>query len=101
MSKRKTYSAQFKFQLVLECLNGIRSDAEIACGYAVHPITLSKWKTQFLDHGSEVFGGKEEVKRSEERQAQLERVLGQKEVEIALLKNFLGNAWPWRRRWSW
>jgi transposase-like protein len=92
MSKRKSYSAQFKFQLVLECLNGTRSEAELARAYEVHPITLGKWKKHFLDHGSEVFGGKEEVKRSEKRQAQLERVLGQKEVEIALLRNFLGNA---------
>ena len=92
MTKRKTYSASLKFQLVLECLNGTRSDVEIARAYDVHPITLAKWKKHFLDHGAGVFGGKEEVKRSEQRQAQLERIVGQKEVEIALLKNFLGNS---------
>jgi hypothetical protein len=34
-----------------------------------------------------VFGGSEEVKEYEERIGQLERMLGQKEVELALLKN--------------
>jgi len=47
------------------------------------------WKRHFLQHGAEVFGGKEEVKAYEKRIAELERMLGQKEVEIALLKNFL------------
>jgi len=36
-----------------------------------------------------VFGGKEEVKGYEKRIADLERVVGQKEVEIAFLTNFL------------
>jgi len=36
-----------------------------------------------------MFGGKEEVRVYEKRVADLERVVGQKEVEIALLTNFL------------
>jgi hypothetical protein len=35
-----------------------------------------------------VFGGSEEVKAYEQRISQLERMLGQKEVELALLRNF-------------
>jgi len=58
----------------------------------VHPVTLAKWKRHFLEHGAEVFGGKEEVKAYEKRIAELERMLGHKEVEIALLKNFLGES---------
>ena len=50
---------------------------------------MANWKRHFLQHGAEVFGGKEEVKAYEKRIAELERMLGQKEVEIALLKNFL------------
>lgn len=47
---------------------------------------------QFLDHGAEVFSGDEEVKRYEKRVAELERMIGQKEIELALLKNFLGGS---------
>ena len=50
---------------------------------------MANWKRHFLQHRAEVFGGKEEVKAYEKRNAELERMLGQKEVEIALLKNFL------------
>ena len=91
MAKQKRYSAQLKFQVVLESLQRKRPDAEIARAYGVHPITLAKWKKQFLENGSEAFGGKEEMKRAQQHQTRLERMVGQKEVEIALLRNFLGS----------
>lgn len=86
--KSKRYSAQFKFTVVLEALKGEKAEGEIARAYEVHPVTLSRWKKQFLEHGAEVFGGSEEVKTYEARISQLERMLGQKEVELALLRNF-------------
>lgn len=55
---------------------------EVARAYDVHPVTVSRWKRAFLERGPEVFGG------SEEWIGQLERMVGQKGVEIALLKNF-------------
>ena len=85
------YSPTFKFRVVLEALKaeGKGAEAQIARAYGVHPVTLAKWKRHFLEHGAEVFGEKEEVKAYEKRIAELERMLGHKEVEIALLKNFL------------
>jgi transposase len=86
--KAKQYSAQFKFTVVLEAFSGEKAEGEIARAYGVHPVTLSRWKKQFREHGAEVFGGSEEVKAYETRISQLERMLGQKEVELALLRNF-------------
>lgn len=85
------YSPAFKFQVVLEALKaeGKGTDAQVARAYEVHPVTLAKWKRHFFEHGAEVFGGKEEEKAYEQKIAELERMLGQKEVEIALLKNSL------------
>jgi transposase-like protein len=88
----KTYSAKFKFRVVLEVLQSERSQAEIARAYDVHPVTVSNWKTQFMDEGAKVFGGDEELKRQQKKIADLEQLLGKKEVEIALLKNFLGGS---------
>ncbi len=86
------YSPAFKFKVVVEVLRaeGSGVEAEVARAYGIHPVTLSTWKRQFLQRGPEVFGGKEEVKGYEKRIADLERMVGQKEVEIALLTNFLG-----------
>lgn len=58
----------------------------------MHPVTLTKWTRHFLEHGAEVSEGKEEVRAYEKKIAELERMLGQKEVETALLKNFYGRA---------
>jgi len=88
--RRKDYPPKFKFQLVVETLQHDGSDSEIARAYGVHPVTLSKWKTHFFDQGPEIFSSREQTKHYEKRIAELERLLGQKEVEIALLKNFLG-----------
>ncbi len=76
--------------MAMEVLQSDRSLADIARAYDVHPVTVSKWKRHFEEHGAEVFGGKEEIKTYEKRLADLERIVGKKEVEIALLKNILG-----------
>jgi len=88
MAKRK-YSAKFKFQVVMEVLRGQKEVGQAARAYGVHPITLGLWKKEFMEHGPEVFGGSETVRGYDQKIRDLERLLGQKEVEIALLKNFL------------
>ncbi len=90
--KSKTYTPKFKFQLVLEVLQGERSEVELGRAYGVHHTTISKWKRHFLEHGAEVFGSNEEIERYEKRIAELERLIGQKEIELALLKNFMGGS---------
>jgi transposase-like protein len=90
--KPKSYTPKFKFQLVLEVLHNEISEVEVGRTYGVHHTTISKWKRQFLEHGAEVFSGNDEVKRYEKRIANLERMIGQKEIELALLKNFMGGS---------
>ena len=87
MAKRK-YSAKFKFQVVMEVLRGQKETGQVARAYGVHPITLGLWKKEFVEHGPEVFGGSETVRGYDQKIRDLERLLGQKEVEIALIKNF-------------
>jgi transposase-like protein len=91
-SKSKRYSPKFKFNVVLEVLRSEKTEAEVARAYDVHPVTVSRWKSQFLERGAEVFGSSEEVKAYEERIGQLERMVGQKEVELALIKNFFSGS---------
>ena len=88
--KVKRYTSRFKFQVVLEAVMGKKTIGQIARAYGMHPVTLGQWKKDFLEHGPEVFGGSEAIREYEKRIRELERLLGQKEVEIALLKNFLG-----------
>jgi transposase len=87
---RKRYSPKLKFQVVLEALTGERTPGQIAKQYGVHPNSVGLWKRTFLEKGPELFARDNTVQEYERRIAELERLLGKKEVEIALLKNFLG-----------
>lgn len=90
-SKRgKRYSPKFKAQVVLEVLQSDKTEAEVARAYDVHPNTVNRWKEEFLANASDVFGGDDQLKEYERKVSELEQLLGKKEVEIALLKNFLG-----------
>lgn len=88
----KRYSAKLKFQVVLELLQGEKTLSQVAKAYGIHPNTALAWKQMFLNKGPEVFGQDGTVAEYERRLADLERLLGKKEVEIALLKNFLGRS---------
>jgi transposase len=86
----RRYSGRLKFQVVLEALKGERSPAQIAKVYRVHPNSVGIWKRWFLERGPALFEQAELTGATARRVAELEQLLGKKEVEIALLKNFLG-----------
>jgi transposase-like protein len=86
----RTYSPEFKLQVVLEALQSDGTDAEVARAYHIHPVTFSNWKKKLKENGSKAFGGGDDLKEKNDKIAKLERMVGKKEVEIALLKNFLG-----------
>lgn len=87
--KGKRYSPRFQFQVVLEVLKGDRDAVEIARAYDLHPTTVARWKREFLENGAEVFGKSSTVAQYEKKIREMERLLGRKEVEIALLHNFM------------
>lgn len=86
----KRYPAKLKFQVVLELLQGDKTPGQVAKAYGIHPNTAGKWRQQFLEKGAEVFAQEGTIADYERRIGDLEQLLGKKEVEIALLKNFLG-----------
>lgn len=87
----KKYSPKLKFQVVWEMISEDKSAAQVARAYNVHPNTVRNWVKKFKENGSEVFAQNGEVKKLEERIRELEQLVGKKEREIAVLKNFLGD----------
>ena len=101
MSKHgRRYTAKFKFQVILELLTGSKTIGQIARAYGVHPITLSHWKKEFIEKGPELFSQQATIHEYENKIRELERLIGHKEVEIALLKNFLAGNSPEKRKSS-
>ena len=86
----RRYPAKRKFPVVLEALKGEKSPGQIAKAYGVHANSVGIWKHWFLERGPLLFERAETARDEEKRIAELEQLLGKKEVEIALLKNFLG-----------
>ena len=52
-------------------------------------MTVARWKREFLENGPAVFGKDKTLAAYEKRIKEMERLLGRKEVEIALLQNFM------------
>jgi transposase-like protein len=90
----KRYTPRFKFQVVMEILGGTKAVGQIARCYGVHPVTLAHWKKEFIEKGPEIFSQQTTIQEYERRIEELERLIGHKEVEFALLKNFLAGSSP-------
>ena len=88
----KRYTPKLKFQVVMELLQADKTFGQVAKAYQVHPNTANNWKQTLLDKGPEIFNQTGTVAEYEQRLADLEQLLGKKEIEIALLKNFLGRS---------
>jgi len=88
----RRYTAKLKFQVVLEALKGEKTPGQIAKAYGVHANSVGIWKHWFLERGPLLFERAELDRDDEKRVAELEQLLGKKEVELALLKNFLGRS---------
>jgi len=91
MKKRNQYSAGFKSKVVLEVLQEASTVNEIAAKYSISPVTISRWKGEFMERAAEVFKkgpstAEKELKEKEERIARLERKVGQLNYEVDWLK---------------
>lgn len=53
--KRRTFSAEFKTELVLSVLTGEKSQAEVSCEHQLSAQQFGNWKRQFLENASSVF----------------------------------------------
>ena len=94
MSKRisrRKHSPKVKFQIVLETLKDEISKIEVARKYDINPNMVTKWQKEFLTNGYLVFEQKNSIQSPDRQIEDLQRLIGKKEVEIDLLKKFLGN----------
>ena len=83
---RRSFTAEFKAQAVLEAISGVKSSAEICRQHNIKPQLLSQWKSHFLEHASSLFKSSQHCSDEQARIEELERVLGQKTLEVEILK---------------
>jgi len=80
-------------RVVVETLKEMKTLAELASEFEVHPNQIRNGKTEFLEKASEVFGGNkadQDVLRSlQEERDTLHQRIGQQSMEIDFLKKSL------------
>ena len=96
--KRRTFSAEKKFAIVLEAIKGQRQISEIAAEFDVHPNQISNWKQQFFENGAAVFQNKKDTRITdmEEKESTLYKKIGEQQVEIDFLKDCQKKLESWR-----
>ena len=86
MSRRRTFSAEFKAKAVLEALSGHKSNAEICRQYGIGAPLLCTWKALFLERAALVFQVDARSREEQEQIAELERLVGRQALAIEVLK---------------
>lgn len=92
MSKtRKTFSPEFKAQVVLQLLREENTVNELAAKHQISPVVIGRWKTAFMERASEVFkkgpfDAEQALVEKEEQIAELERKVGQSTIEVDWMK---------------
>lgn len=87
--QRKSWSAEQKLSMVLAALGERQSVAEIARQNGVNENQLYRWKEQFLEGGRHTLNGAKAQtpdQRLEAENSQLKKLLGEKALEIDILK---------------
>lgn len=86
--KRKSYNAQFKFQIALEAVKGLKTINQLASEHEVHPNQIGQWKRQLLAEGPSVFsnGSAAQQKEDAKLEADLYEQIGRLKMELEWLK---------------
>lgn len=89
---RKILNPYQKAKIALAAMKNDKTFAEIAGEEQVHPSQISEWKKLLEKEAHTLFspGGKN---KEEQRIAELERMIGQREAEIEWLKK-ISRSWP-------
>jgi transposase-like protein len=88
--KRRTFSAEFKLDTVIEGLRGEKSVAQICRERDINETLYYKWQQTFRERAANVFvdqrGSAERYSQEAQRVAELERMVGRLAMEVEILK---------------
>lgn len=89
MARHRTFTPEFKAQVVLEVISGAKSAAEISRQYQLKPPLLSEWKATFLANAANAFRADAQLREAQARIAELERLVGRQALELEVAKKAL------------
>jgi transposase-like protein len=86
MAKRREFTPEFKAQVVLEELTGVKDKAEICREYRLSRQLFSRWQAEFVERAPEIFATERSRGDDQERIAELERMIGRLTMELEASK---------------
>ena len=90
MTQRRTFTAEFKTQVVLDLMSGAHSTAELCRQHQLNPQVLARWKSELLECAPLVFERDQKRGAEQERIADLERLVGRLAIELDIAKKVSG-----------
>ena len=92
-TKRRTFTPEFKAEVVLEALCGQTSQAELCRKHNISDVQLSKWKRQLLENAATLFEPADKQSDADaERSAHLDQLVGRLTVALDIQKKSLSLA---------
>ncbi len=86
MSRRRTFTANFKTEIILSIISGEKTAAEVCRVHRLKDTVVSRWKKKFLEDAATIFSSEKEDTQEKERTAELERMVGRLTMEVDILK---------------
>lgn len=86
MTKRRTFSPQFKAQIALKALREHRSQAALCREHNLGADLISRWRQQLVERAHELFDTPVSHSAEQDRIAQLEQLVGQLTFELSAAK---------------
>lgn len=86
MVKRRVFTPDFKAQVVLEELSGVKDRAALCREHQLSPQVLRRWQEEFVARASEIFATEPSRGEEQERIAELERLVGRLTLELEVVK---------------
>ncbi len=83
---RRSFTPEFKAQVVLDLLRGERSQAELCRLHQFSASLLVLWKDAFLERLPLVFQADEQRSQERQRIADLEQLVGRQALELEILR---------------
>jgi transposase len=85
MAKYRTFTPEFKAQVVLQVLSGTKSIAEVCREHQLKDSVFYRWRDEFLQNAAKVFQT-DEHRQEQARIAELERLVGRLSLQLEVAK---------------
>jgi len=93
MRQRRKFEPEYKARVVLELLRGDKTPAQLCREHEIGADLLGQWRKVVVERAHELFTEPRGASAEVVRVAELERLVGQQAMELAVVKK----AWSWPR----